>query len=143
MASRPLQTVEEYPSLLWIAVPSVLLVSAYLVNNWYKAYKLKNYGIGKGAPGFQTGVRRIRVTPEIAARIRRGEDVSPEEIAASAAKMEEMERSGKTPVVPVEDEKPFIRQATPPPTQAPSEPTNEWLPDSVTNPSKRKKGKRR
>lgn len=42
------------------------------------------------AEGFQTGVRRIRVTPEIAARLKLGEDVSPEEIAAASVKMDEL-----------------------------------------------------
>ncbi|KAG6899686.1 hypothetical protein C0993_007947 [Termitomyces sp. T159_Od127] len=37
------------------------------------------------APGFQTNVRKVRITPEIAARLRRGEEVSPEEIARAAA----------------------------------------------------------
>lgn len=95
------------------------------------------------AAGFQTGVRRVRVTPEIAARIRRGEEVSPDEIAAAAAKMEEMERTGKTPAPIVEDEKPFPRESAAPKTQESVEPANEWLSETVTNPTKRKKGKRR
>ena len=70
MASKPSQGVEEYPSLLWIAcvyrllrsaednqtfcsVPSVVLVSAYFINRWWKAYQLKNYGIGKGGASAQ------------------------------------------------------------------------------------------
>ncbi|PWZ01926.1 hypothetical protein BCV70DRAFT_157528 [Testicularia cyperi] len=43
-------------------------------------------GLGRGAPGFQTGVKRMAVTPEIAARMRAGEQVSAEEIEAAVAK---------------------------------------------------------
>ncbi|TEB30550.1 hypothetical protein FA13DRAFT_1630471 [Coprinellus micaceus] len=142
MASKP-QGVEEYPSLLWIAVPSVVLVSAFFINKWWKAYQLKNYGIGRGAPGFQTGVRRVRVTPDVALRIRRGEQVSPEEIAASVRKMEEMERQGIKPTIHIEDEKPFIRESDATSSDTPAEPVNEWLPENLTNATKRKKGKRR
>ena len=47
------------------------------------------------APGFQTSVAQIRVTPEIAARLRRGERVSPEEIAAASARGGEDRGSSK------------------------------------------------
>lgn len=40
-------------------------------------------GIGRGAPGFQTGVKRVAIPPELAARIRAGEDVSAEEVTAA------------------------------------------------------------
>lgn len=40
-------------------------------------------GVGRGAPGFQTGVRRVAIPPHIAARIRAGEEVSGEEITAA------------------------------------------------------------
>ncbi|EFI27219.1 hypothetical protein CC1G_15047 [Coprinopsis cinerea okayama7 len=145
--------IEELPSMLWVAVPSVLLVSAYFVRKWYLSYRLKVHGIGRGAKGFQTNVRQVRVTPEIAERLRRGEEVSPEEIAAAAAKMEELERQGKAPAPaprppPVfEDEKPFYDSRTPrppsPPRGTPSKKTNdnvdnEWLPDTVTKTTKRK-----
>jgi hypothetical protein len=58
--------------------------SIYFVRSYLQKRRLQKHGIGKGAPGFQTGVRQIRVTPEIAARLRRGEQVSPEEIAAAS-----------------------------------------------------------
>lgn len=89
------------------------------------------------APGFQTSVRRIRVTPEIAARIRRGEEVSPEEIARASAQAEEDVKKGATsearPVTRLDLEE----------TQASQAPVNEWLPDSLTMPKKRGKGKRK
>lgn len=40
-------------------------------------------GIGRGAPGFQTGVKKVAIPPELAARIRAGEDVSAEEVTAA------------------------------------------------------------
>jgi hypothetical protein len=87
------------------------------------------------APGFQTGVKRIRVTPEIAARIRRGEEVSPEEIARAAAEAE----MGEARRVP--DDTPVPRNETKSETK--SEAVNEWLPENVTTPKKKGKGKRR
>ncbi|PBK97992.1 hypothetical protein ARMGADRAFT_1009902, partial [Armillaria gallica] len=122
--------IDDYPSLLWIAVPSVLLVSAYFARKWYLARKLKVHGIGKGAPGFQTGVRRVRVTPDIAARIQRGEEVSPEEIAESIAHAEREEKNG-----PPSTGAPTKTRSPPP------EPVNEWLPESLSSP--KKQGKRR
>ncbi|PBK67292.1 hypothetical protein ARMSODRAFT_1020765 [Armillaria solidipes] len=122
--------IDDYPSLLWIAVPSVLLVSAYFARKWYLARKLKVHGIGKGAPGFQTGVRRVRVTPDIAARIQRGEEVSPEEIVESIARAEREEKNG------------LPSTAAPTKTKSPPpEPVNEWLPESLSSP--KKQGKRR
>lgn len=58
-----------------------------------KAYDPKT-GIGKGAPGFTTNVRKVAVPPEIMARIRAGEQVSGEEITAAQEKIrrEEEER---------------------------------------------------
>ncbi|KAF9265329.1 hypothetical protein L218DRAFT_860551, partial [Marasmius fiardii PR-910] len=109
--------------------------SAWFARKWYNAYQLKVHGIGKGAPGFQTNVRRIRVTPEIAARIKRGEEVSPEEIAAASALAEQQENQSDPP-----------KQDSPKPTiqePAASSSANEWLPESVTTPKKRGKGRKK
>jgi len=108
-----------------------------------KAISGINYSV-TAAPGFQTSVRKVRVTPEIAARIRRGEEVSPDEIAKAAAEMEareETERNGTTATVS-EDSSPSTSSSR---TATPAAPvtTNEWLPDSITNPKKRAKGKRK
>lgn len=90
--------------------------------------KLAKTGIGKGAPGFQTGVKKIAVTPEIAARLRAGEQVSSEEIeeAVTAAKAQQEKKD--IPENQEEDE-------------------NEWLPDELKRSSKSgtksKKTKRR
>ncbi|KAF7297820.1 hypothetical protein MKEN_01405700 [Mycena kentingensis (nom. inval.)] len=130
--------VDEYPSLLWVAIPSVLLVSGWLARRWYLARKLRVHGIGKGAPGFQTSVKKVRVPPEIMERIRRGEDVSAEEVTAAMARMEAEERGEATP-------SPSKRRkaAKPTPAEPPADPANEWLPESVTSTKKRAKGKRK
>jgi len=85
------------------------------------------------APGFQTNVRQIRVTPEIAARLRRGEQVSPEEIAAASAEAEKQANSTS------EEPAPRARSASP----VASNSANEWLPENLTTPKKRGKGKRK
>ncbi|THU77731.1 hypothetical protein K435DRAFT_79646 [Dendrothele bispora CBS 962.96] len=106
--------------------------------------KATSSAIGKGAPGFQTSVRRIRVTPEIAARIRRGEEVSPDEIAKASAEMdarEEAERDGSTG--PTSEGSSTSTSSSRTVTPAAPTSTNEWLPESVTNPKKRAKGKRK
>ncbi len=82
------------------------------------------------APGFQTGVRRVRVTPDIAARMQRGEEVSPKEIAESIARAEREEKNG-----PPSTAAPTKTRSLPP------EPANEWLPESLSSP--KKQGKRR
>ncbi|KAJ7288537.1 hypothetical protein C8J57DRAFT_1047799 [Mycena rebaudengoi] len=135
-------TVDDYPSLLWIAIPSVVLLSGYFVRKWYLARRLRLHGIGKGAPGFQTNVRKIRVPPELMARIRRGEDVSPDEIAAASARMDAEERDGPitTQDTPPEPKK---KETKLPEKEPPSEPVNEWLPENITGPKKRSKGKKK
>ncbi|KAF7984422.1 hypothetical protein HWV62_14482 [Athelia sp. TMB] len=84
------------------------------------------------APGFQTNVRKLRVTPEIAARLRRGEHVSPEEIAAASR---EAERNEETPA----PRQPVVEKNI-----ETSPPVNEWLPENLTGGAKkRSKGKRK
>ncbi|CAK5284299.1 unnamed protein product [Mycena citricolor] len=140
-------TTEEYPSLLWIAIPSVLLLSGFLARKWYLQRRLRVHGIGKGAPGFQTNVRRVRVTPEIMARIQRGEDVSPEEIAAASARMDAEERGETVAPLPAKSEtsRPSKTKSSTAAIAKDSETdsANEWLPESITAPKKRTKGKRK
>ncbi|CAA7268450.1 unnamed protein product [Cyclocybe aegerita] len=158
----PSNSPEQYPSLLWITIPPILLLSAYYVREWYLARRLRLHGIGKGAPGFQTGVRRVRITPDVAARIRRGEDVSPEEIEAASRKADQEEEaqkqfrssssananiSGGLPrgVIEERDDRHLLDSGESRPTEAtkPQETAvNEWLPESITRPTKRKKGRR-
>lgn len=51
--------------------------------------------IALACDGTETGVKRVAVTPEIAARMRAGEQVSPEEIEAAVAKMEREKEGGQ------------------------------------------------
>ncbi|KAF9518931.1 hypothetical protein BS47DRAFT_1337829 [Hydnum rufescens UP504] len=98
-------------------------------------------GFGKGAPGFITNTRQIKVTPEIAARLRRGEQVSPEEIDV-AVKAAEAALSGAAPsAVEVSPTKPSpkktkvvkrkvsSRQPAPVKVEDPKEAVNEWIPE--------------
>ncbi|KAJ7288539.1 hypothetical protein C8J57DRAFT_1460047 [Mycena rebaudengoi] len=79
------------------------------------------------APGFQTNVRKIRVPPELMARIRRGEDVSPDEISVASARMDAEERDG--PITPQDTPSESKKKETKlPEKEPPSEPVNEWLP---------------
>ena len=101
------------------------------------------------APGFQTSVKKVRVTPEIAARIRRGEEVSPEEIEAAARKADlniEAEGAGESGglshgrlrgVIEERDDRHLINAE-----KNKVEVVNEWLPESVTKPTKRKRGQK-
>ncbi|KAF8312743.1 uncharacterized protein EI90DRAFT_3159893 [Cantharellus anzutake] len=100
-------------------------------------------GFGKGAPGFLTNTRKIKVTPEIAERLRRGERVSPEEIEeavraveekhAKATSSEGTDDSGGKPkvkspnVLPKRETRSQARRAA----AASSEPENEWIPGHV------------
>ncbi|GLB45541.1 hypothetical protein LshimejAT787_2301010 [Lyophyllum shimeji] len=135
---------DDYPSMLWVTIPPVLLVSAYFIRKWYLARRLRLYGIGKGAPGFQTNVRSVRVTPEIAARIRRGEHVSPEEIARAAAEAEKEDARGTPPPrLNSLAGRGVVEEVQLQPSDEQKEPVNEWLPESITGPKKRAKGKKR
>ncbi|KAF8513925.1 hypothetical protein BU17DRAFT_94963 [Hysterangium stoloniferum] len=126
------QTSDTYPSLAWVIVPIVLVPLGLYIRSRLAARKLARTGIGRGAPGFQTSVRKLAVTPEIAARLRAGEQVSPEEIAAATAaagaKVTE-ERRSVEPVVVADDEE------------------NEWLPEGIrqakTGGTKSRKSKKR
>lgn len=100
----------------------------------------------------------MRVTPEIAARIRRGEDVSPAEIEAASRAADERERlEGSSPSTPSptqvvsstlqprvfeeRDDRHLIGKDTGK-EEEPESSANEWLPDSITKPNKRRKGRR-
>lgn len=137
----------------------MFLVSAYYVRKWYLARRLRLYGIGKGAAGFQTNVKRVRVTPEIAARIRRGEDVSPAEIEAAsrAADAQEAAEAKASPnggppaagqpfvgslprgIIEERDDRHLIARDD---AEEAVSSSNEWLPESLTKPSKRRKGRK-
>lgn len=108
----------------------------FLVRSRLAARKLARTGIGRGAPGFQTSVRRIAVTPAIAARLRAGEQVSPEEIAAAQAAMT-ADAAGAMPAEERKDQKETTSNAA----------ENEWLPEGLKKASKGdtkvRKGKKR
>lgn len=105
--------------------------------------------MSKLAPGFQTNVGKVRVTPAIRARLDRGENVSPAEIAEASAKADLEAVSTKAQPKPVRE---FIEvnesQGTSGYTTLSRDNKSgnvdtEWLPDSITQTKKRSKGKRK
>ncbi|KAF8347182.1 hypothetical protein F5887DRAFT_882083, partial [Amanita rubescens] len=76
----------------------------------------------------------IRITPDIAARIRRGEEVSPEEIAEAAVRVEKIRPS-------ILDRPPLVERVEKP-ADSDKDSGNEWLPESITKPKRRGKARR-
>ncbi|KAA1074011.1 hypothetical protein PGT21_007093 [Puccinia graminis f. sp. tritici] len=74
------------PIYLVICIPILILINYLNRARIEKAERLKK-GIGRGVAGFQTGVRRVAIPPEIMERIRRGEEVSGEEITRAQERM--------------------------------------------------------
>ncbi|CAH7685926.1 hypothetical protein BY996DRAFT_4584358 [Phakopsora pachyrhizi] len=72
------------PIYISVAIP-FLIIFKYIFSTYFsrqddRRKKLFEQGIGRGVDGFQTSVRKVSVPIEIIERIRRGEDVSAEEI---------------------------------------------------------------
>ena len=153
------------PTMLFVTIPPLLILSVYFVRKWYLARRLRLHGIGRGAPGFQTNVKRIRITPQIKERLARGENVTPDEIAEASRKMDELEASssGKDKSAPknssttslggslagrgVMEEVQLGGSTTNTHTSGAwkeKEAVNEWLPEGLTTPKKRSgKGKKK
>ncbi|KAL9939236.1 hypothetical protein V8E36_002049 [Tilletia maclaganii] len=139
--------------LLWFifaSAPVVALVLAFLPFFFDKRKRVGAYdprtGIGRGAPGFQTSVKRVAVPAAIAARIRAGEDVSPEEIEAAQREAAEAAARGATigTSSAYHNSSPIVERRK----EAP--PVNEWLPENLqqggaggTRKSKRKSAAKR
>ncbi|KAG9082129.1 hypothetical protein FS749_007088 [Ceratobasidium sp. UAMH 11750] len=143
------------PALL--PVYGILAVTVFLVGRYVDQTYIRppsKTGFGKGAPGFMTNVRKVAITPEIAERLRRGEEVTPEEIAAAQAE------AAKNPVVTLRRRDIVERDDRPSATDdSDREPDtrggkkarrgaetseNEWIPQGHTRPATRgSRGKRR
>jgi hypothetical protein len=65
-----------------LALP-IIYFGYRLYSNAVAQKKLRETGIGKGAPAFITNVRKVAIPAHLAARIRRGEEVSGEEVTAA------------------------------------------------------------
>ncbi|KAK0521046.1 hypothetical protein OC834_004848 [Tilletia horrida] len=137
--------------LLWFivaAAPVVALIAAFIPFFFDKRKRVGAYdpktGIGRGAPGFQTGVKRVAVPAALAARIRAGEEVSPEEIEAAQREAAEAAARGATigTSSSLNSSVPIVERR--------KEPVNEWLPENLqggagsagARKGKRKGGKR-
>ncbi|QRV72222.1 hypothetical protein RhiJN_15163 [Ceratobasidium sp. AG-Ba] len=135
------------PALL--PVYGLLAVTVYLVGRYVDQTYIRppsKTGFGKGAPGFMTNVRKVAITPELAERLRRGEEVSPEEIAAAqeeAAKnptvtlrrRDIVERDDRPATTDDSDREPDTRGGKKRRGADPSE--NEWIPEGHTRPAAR------
>ncbi|KAL1747178.1 hypothetical protein HDZ31DRAFT_32431 [Schizophyllum fasciatum] len=137
--TAPPSTETSFPVILGIVIPPIILIVSWYARKWYLADKLKRTGIGKGAPGFQTGIRQVRITPEIAARLRRGEEVSPAEIEAASRAADA--------APPAPPPRPYgdivevdLRGQTN--TTSEDEP-NEWVSEQITKKKGKGKGKRK
>ncbi|GAA5844207.1 hypothetical protein JCM11251_006716 [Rhodosporidiobolus azoricus] len=122
-----------FPPLLLVSLPvlyiSYRVLTSVSSNPKNKAYDPKT-GIGRGAPGFQTGVKRVAIPPALAARIRAGEEVSAEEV--TAALEAEKERLAKEEATDKEEKK-----------KLPDGVDEEWLPAGATGSGKGKGRKRK
>ncbi|KAB5590147.1 hypothetical protein CTheo_6412 [Ceratobasidium theobromae] len=110
-----------------LPVYGVAAAAIYVVGRYLDAHYIrpKPRGLGKGAPGFLTSVKKVPVTPDIAARIARGE----EEIAAAQTFQFNpriiIERDDRA----VADDR-MVADEREPDTRDAKKPRNEWLPDS-------------
>ncbi|KAF8598620.1 hypothetical protein BDV93DRAFT_609729 [Ceratobasidium sp. AG-I] len=141
------------PSLL--PVYGILAVSFYLVGKYVDQTYIRppsKTGFGKGAPGFMTNVRKVAITPELAERMRRGEEVTPEEIAAAQAE------AAKNPTVTIRRRDIVERDDRPTSDSDDREPDtrgskkarktadtseNEWIPEGHTRPAARRPQRRK
>jgi len=117
----------------------LLYIASRLYSTAAAKKKLATTGIGRGAPGFLTGVRKVTIPPHIAARIRMGEEVSGEEI--TAALEEERERLEEEERVRLERED-ADRKRQQAPVKVPDTVDTEWLPQGALGGAK-SQGRRR
>ncbi|CAD6893895.1 unnamed protein product [Tilletia controversa] len=134
---------------LWFilgAVPVVALVLAFAPFFFDKKrrgvgeYDPKT-GIGRGAPGFQTSVKRVAVPAALAARIRAGEQVSPEEI--EAAQREAAEAAAKGATIGTSSSLPSASGSGAVERTRYNEVVNEWLPENLQGAAGARKGKKK
>lgn len=89
-------------------------------------------GLGRGAPGFLTGSRKVALPLHIAARIKMGEEVSPEEIteALEEQRLLELEEERKRLLAEerAERERNGIKEM-----KIPDSVDEDWLPAGATN----------
>lgn len=143
-----------------IAAVTLFVTARYIDNKFIRPPS--KTGFGKGAPGFITNTRKLKVTPEIAARLRRGEQVSPEEIEAAVKDAEAKAAAAEATEDSMQDSEPSSpprRRSTRntkakeaakslppskhvPPKEEPASDANEWIPETHTKkPSQRRKQK--
>ncbi|BGP25483.1 hypothetical protein Rt10032_c04g2068 [Rhodotorula toruloides] len=129
-------------------IPPFLLASLPLAYLSYRFYKRliniapsqlpydPNTGIGRGAPGFQTGVRKVAIPKDLMERIKRGEEVSAEEITRGIELERERLAKEESSEASAGGEKGERRKV-------PANVDEEWLPISATGASGKAKSRRR
>lgn len=126
---------ERFDAALILPFLVVALPTLYLSNRLYKrlfASTPKNdpavTGIGRGAPGFLTSVKKVQVPAHLMARIRAGEDVSAEEVTAA---IEEEQRKAQAEESTASARK--VREGV----------DEDWLPKEQQSSGSSSKGRRR
>ncbi|KAH7344191.1 hypothetical protein B0J17DRAFT_765303 [Rhizoctonia solani] len=132
------------PSLLpayAVAAAAVYYIGRYVDNNYIRPPS--KTGFGKGAPGFQTSVKKVVITPELQSGsegAKRVTSVTPEEIAAAQAEAEKnptvtlrrrdiIERDDRVPTTDDSDREPDTRGGKKARRTVESA-ENEWIPES-------------
>lgn len=125
--------------MIWIASSVYSKVAA--------SRKLRQTGIGRGAPGFITNVRKVAIPSHIAARIRAGEDVSADEITEALEEekerlelVEKLEREEveRTALAAAQESQKKSKSASSSsaPRKVPDTVDQEWLPQGILSSSK-------
>lgn len=123
------------PTALIVGIPTLYLLWRVLSRRRAE-HKLKTEGIGRGAPGFLTGVKKVALPRDIAERIKRGEEVSAEEVTL-ALERERAKAEGGEVEEPAEEMKGRKARAKrvheePRPLKVPEGVDEEWLPKGAT-----------
>ena len=119
------------PPIIFFAVP--LTLASYRIYTYlFPSSPPNTYdpttGLGRGAPGFQTGSRKVSLPLHIAARIRLGEEVTADEVTeALALERERLEREERDEEERRERERRGVKTMKVPETV-----DEEWLPKGAT-----------
>lgn len=122
------------PPLLFFAVP-VFLASSRIYSYFKGSGKANTFnketGIGRGAPGFLTGSKKVALPLHIAMRIKLGEEVTAEEITEALEEQRLQEEAEERKRL-LEEERERERAAGVKMMKIPDTVDEEWLPAGAT-----------
>ncbi|KAL8280772.1 hypothetical protein RQP46_006776 [Phenoliferia psychrophenolica] len=128
----------------------VLWLSNRLYTNYAEKKRLKALGIGRGVPGFLTGVQKVALPLAIVARIKMGEDVSAEEITdainaekAREIRLAELEAEEAAAAARDAERDANWKAGELKPMKVPKTVDTEWLPQGALDGASSKGGRRR